>query len=239
MRVPVFICICLCFIAESAAQIESARLYISYSTPLSKRLSVNEIDGMGGGLELSIRVTDFLSVSVSGGYELYSLNQDNALEQWNWRFWEQRYRGIVRADTAADPGLKASLNPVQKMDAIPLIINLKGVFRLAERFSVSPSAGAGVIFYTRRMYLHEYWEKRFTAADYTFEYDFRNFAQDKTGNPFLFSLGTELDYLLADYLSLSAAVKYIKIAATPGKYGYSEFPFDDELTIKAGLKFHY
>ena len=224
---------------ESAAQIQSAELYVAYSAPLSKRLSVSTINGVGGGLEINIKVYDFLSVSISGGYGLYSLQQDDAIAQWNWKFWEQRYRGIVRADTAADPYLKASLNPVQKMDAIPLIIRINGLFSISDGLTIKPSAGAGVLFYTRRMYLHEYWEKKFTSADYTFEYDFRNFAQDKTGNPFLLSTGVDIDYAVTDYLSLNTGFSYIKIAATPGKYGYSEFPFDDEVYIRIGLNFLY
>jgi hypothetical protein len=231
--------ILLFFISDLPAQIQSAKFYAGYSSPVSKRISVNEISAVGGGLEIQVKVYDFLSVSIAGGYDLYSLQQDNAIAQWNWRFWEQRYRGIVRADTAADPSLKASLNPVQKMDVVPLMLNINGSFEVFNNFIIRPSVGAGVYFYTRRMYLHEYWEKQFTASDYTFEYNYRNFAQDKTGNPFFLTSGISFDYQLAEYLSLSTSFNYIKMAKTPDEYGYSEFPFEDALNIKFGLNFLY
>jgi len=222
-----------------SAQIESVDFYADYAKPLTKRLQVNKIDGVGGGLEIQLKVYDFLSVSLAGGYELYSLQQDNAIAQWDWKFWDQRYRGIVRADTAADPNLKATLEPVQKMDIIPLMLNVNADFEVLENFFVKPSAGGGVIFYTRRLYLHEYWEKRFSGIDYTFEYDYMNFAQDKTGNPYFLSGSLELEYRVTDYLKISSGVRYIKMIATPGKYGYNEFPFEDALNIKLGLSFLY
>jgi hypothetical protein len=239
MKIITIILFLIIGLSETSAQIESAKFYGGYSSPLSTRLSVNRIDAVGGGIEIRFKIYDLLSLSISGGYDLYSLQQDNALSQWNWRFWDQRYRGIVRADTAADPNLSAILEPVQKMDILPLTLSFNSTFEIFENLFAGPSIGAGVIFYTRRMYLHEYWEKRFSGADYTFEYNYRNFAQDKTGNPFFLSGGLNIDYKVTEYLSLNTGFSYIKMISTPGKYGYDEFPFEDAINVKLGLNFLY
>lgn len=225
--------------AVSFPQIHSVNAFIDYSAPFSKRLSVTEIDGVGGGAEVRINVYDKLQVKVSGGYQLYSLKQDNAIKQWNWRFYNERYIGIVKSDTTSDKSLSATLEPFQKMDAMPLVVSVGYELNPVENLFIRPSAGGGIIFFTRRLYLHEYWQKRFSSMDYTFKYDYQNFAHDKVGNPLMFAGELEAEYQVKDYLRIYAGAKYVQVFGSDNKMGYEYFPFENELTVKLGLTFVY
>ncbi|MGE5435611.1 MAG: hypothetical protein ACM3O3_00160, partial [Syntrophothermus sp.] len=172
----------LFFAVDLTAQVHSINLFSGYASPMNKRLQVNRISGFGGGAEIKFNVYENIKIGVGLGYELYSLGQDNAVKQWNWKFYDTRYKGNVSSDTAADPSLNALLNPVQKMSIIPLQLTINFEWNVYDNIYLKPYAGGGVMFYTRKLYLEEYWSKYYASEDYLFDYSYRNFAQDKTGN---------------------------------------------------------
>ena len=225
--------------SEAFAQIHSVNVFGSYSIALGKRLSVTRADALGGGVELRVRVSDNINISVIGGFERYSIDQDSALAKWNWRFWVERYSGIVKDNLASDSSLSATLNPVQYMEVVPILAAVSIELSPAENLTVRPSIGGGVLFYTRSLYLQEEWQKRFHALDYTFEYSYRNFAGDKKGNPFVVFGRAELSYQLSDLFTVDASARYTTALNTDGKYGYDEFPFRDMVTFTVGLSFLY
>ncbi len=233
-----FLIISIVFISSAVfPQIHSVKLFSDYSKPLSKRLAVNKIDAVGGGAEIHFKISESINAGLIIGYQLYSLQQDSALAQWNWKFWNTRYRDRVKADLQADPTLSASINPVQKMDVIPLMLNLSFDISMNEKFLITPSIGGGVLFYTRRLYLIEDWQKRFN--NYTFEYSYRNFAQDKSGNPATVIGGVEVSYNFTKFFLLAGSVNYMQVIKTKGSLGYEEFPFNNTINAKIGLTFLY
>jgi hypothetical protein len=220
-------------------KLHSISFYSDYSYPIKKRLLVTKIDAVGGGAEISFSILKNLEFSVTGGYSLFSLQQDSAIQQWNWRFYRERYANIIKDNLRADSSLAAYLNPVQKMDLIPLQLSLKGNFNLIKSFYLKPQIGAGIYFYTRRLYLEETWRKKFDEVNYTFEYSYRNFASNKYGNPLgIFGL-IEISFQPSEIFTLGTAFGYNYFLRTPGKYGYDQFPINDYFNFKIFLTFLY
>jgi len=223
----------------SQLKLSSISFYTDYSYPVKKRLLVNKIDGVGGGISISFSAFEFLELSFTGGYTLFSLQQENAIQQWNWRFYTERYAAIIRDNLRADSSLAAYLNPIQKMDLMPIQFSISSNFKLLKYFSLKPQIGAGIYFYTRRLYLEEIWRKKFDDLNYTFEYSYRNFASNKYGNPLgVFSL-IEFNYQPSEIITIGTAFGYNYFFRTPGKFGYDQFPVNDYLNFKIYLTFLY
>jgi hypothetical protein len=243
MKSKIFSIIILTFLVNSLSiaqiKLSSIAFYTDYSYPLKKRLMVTKIDAVGGGAQISFSFFKNLELSITGGYSLFSLQQDSAIKQWNWRFYTERYAGIIRDNLRADSTLAAYLNPVQKMDLVPVQISLKGVFKPFTNFYVKPQIGAGIYFYTRRLYLEERWRKIFYEANYTFEYSYRNFASNKYGNPAgVFGL-VEFDYQPSEIFTIGTALGYNYFIKTQGKMGFDQFPINDYFNFKIFLTFLY
>lgn len=220
-------------------KLSSISFYSDYSYPFNKRLSVTKIDGVGGGVSISLSIFKFLNLNLIGGYTLFSLQQENAIQQWNWRFYTERYAGIIRDNLRADSSLSAFLNPIQKMDLLPVQFSISTSYRLFNRLTLKPQFGVGIYFYTRRLYLEEVWRKKFDEVNYTFEYSYRNFASNKYGNPFgMFSL-IEFDYQPSDIFTIGTALGYNYFFKTKGKYGFDQFPIEDYFNFKIYLSFLY
>ncbi|MFH0989358.1 MAG: hypothetical protein V1799_05000 [bacterium] len=235
--ISIALIVCLSEFVHS--QVHSINIYSSYTAELSKRLKVTDASAVGGGVELRMNLTGRFYLSVIGGYDLFSIQQDSALERWNWRFWNERYKGIVKDNLNSDTSLSASLSPVQKMDGLSLMLRLSTDLQPAANVTVTLFVGGGVMFYTRRMYLIEEWQKRFSAIDYTFEYSYRNFAQNKLGNPIILNGGFGAEYQFSEIVTLNGAVQYHHVLATPGKLNYDEFPLSSMLSFHVGLRFLY
>ena len=225
-------------LASSAeAQFRSAAIFGQYSVPVTKRLGVTDASAWGGGLELRYDITQSFAISLTGLYEYWWIDQPDALDQWNWDFWIQRYKGIVEANLASDPNLSATLTPEVVMEAIPVTISASFEFEPLEDVRIRPYAGAGIYFYTKKLYLHEEWGKYFPDSDYTLTYDYLNFAPPKEGNPFLGMAGVELSYRLTSVIECAGAVHYMEILGT-GR-GYDEMPMDNSLSVRLTLGFVY
>ena len=220
-------------------QFRSATVFGSYSSALTKRLGVTEALGWGGGLELQFDLTESFGISLTGMYEYLWIDQPDALDQWNWDFWIQRYRGIVQANLASDPNLSATLTPDVAMEAIP--VYLSGSFRLEPLSGVQlrPYVGAGIYFYTKKLYLLEEWNKYFPDVDYTLTYDYHNFAPPKTGNPFLAVAGLDVSGGLFDLLEIAGGVRYLHVLGSGGSRGYGEMPMENSLSVRLGIGFVY
>jgi len=239
-KCPLVFLFLILFFIDVNAQLQSINIYTDYSVGVTKRIAVTKANAVGGGIGVYFKLSDYLTIGVVGGYQMFSVNQDSALTQWNWDFWDVRYRGSVNADLA-DSALKlsATFNPIQKMDFFPIMLAFKSNFELFENFTAAPIIGVGIIFYTRRLYLEEDWTRRFDQIDYTFSYRYRNFTDDKTGNPFFVMGGLNLTYRLGEIVSISTDFNYNYIIKTEGKFGYDQLPFTDSYSIKLGLNFLY
>lgn len=228
--------------------IKSVEAYSDYSVGLNRfgspkqfinsRLKVSEADGVGGGVKVSFNLTDKYYIGVSLGYQLYTVHQDSAVEKWNWLFWDTRYKGII-SSLKTDPALIGILMPNQKLDLIPLFVTFNAELKPAAGFTFNPSLGFGMAMYTRRLYLQEDWQKKFDQLNYTFGYSYRNFAPNKSGNPFAVSAGVNLGYEFLSGFRVHSEANYIQFIKTPGTAGSDDFPLERIINIKLGLTFLY
>ncbi len=226
-------------ISFTQIRLNSIGFFSEYSSPISKRLLVTKIDGVGGGVEISFALSSNLMFSVSGGYTLFSLQQDSAIQQWNWRFYTERYAGIIIDNLRSDSTLAAYLNPIQKMDLMPIQISFTGNFEVIKNLFIKPQLGGGIYFYTRRLYLEEIWRKKFDEVNYTFEYSYRNFATNKYGNPIGFFGNLQISYQPLEIFQAGTSIGYTYFLKSKGKYGYDQFPINDYLNIKLFITFLY
>lgn len=225
--------------STAAGQIHSVHGFGSRSVALGKRLGVSKAVAWGGGAELRIRLADHLKLSVIAGYERYNIEQDSALEKWNWRFWVERYAGNVRDALVSDSSLSAVLTPVQYMEVLPVVATVSLEVAPVERLVIRQAIGGGVLFFTRSLYMHERWTKRFPTLDHVYDYSYRNFAPDKKGNPVIALGQVDLSYHLSDLFTVDASGRYFTVVSTGAGFGYEAFPFRDALTFTLGLSFLY
>ncbi|MGE5363292.1 MAG: hypothetical protein ACM3SM_04115 [Bacteroidota bacterium] len=237
--IPIFILLATALLSSSPAQVHSIKFSGDYSFPFSERLGVTDINAPGGTAEVRFDVYKNISLGISFGYNLYSLHQQDALKKWDWGFWNIRYKGIVQDALSKYSYLSATMDPIQKMDIYPLVITASAEFEPLKDVFVRPELGAGVMFYKRRMYLHEQWQKYFETLDYTYRYDYYNFADPKEGNPFTAVAGLSVGYQFTPGFVLEAAARYSYVLDMDGKYGYENFPMKDVMSLKLGLSFLY
>lgn len=232
----------------NAQIIKSIEAYSDYSFALNRfgapkqylnsNLKITRAEALGGGVKANFKVSDSYYIGVSFGYQLYTIDQDSSLEKWNWLFWDIRYKGIV-SSLKTDPALSGILRPIQKLDLMPLFLTFNAEYKPIPQLSINPSVGVGVAFYTRRLYLEETWQKKFDQLNYTFGYTYRNFAPNKTGNPFGFSAGANIAYEFIEGFKIHSELDYVQFIKTPGSAGSADFPLERIINIKLGLTFLY
>jgi hypothetical protein len=225
--------------ASATAQVHSFKAFATWSRGVEVQPGFTSATAWGLGAAVRFDLGSDLFLTVNGGYEYYSLDQDSALQRWNWKFWTDRYAGIVQANLAADSALSATLEPVQSMETLPLMVTLGVALRPLDELTILTSLGAGVVFYTRSLYLQETWEKIFSSVDYTFGYTYRNFANDKKGNPIVWLAEVEASWQVSDLIAVDLLTRFTGVVRTPGSLGYDEFPLRNTLTIAAGISILY
>lgn len=225
--------------AAAFGQTPRASAYFEYATALGMREGVTEATAFGGGVRASFPVGGGFSIAVTSGYKQYALEQDDELEKWNWRFWEARYGSKIEADLAADPALAVELEPTQGMKVVPLLLSAEYRWAPTESLRVTPALGGGVLFVTRTLYVEERWSKTFKQVDYVFDYELRNFAPDKGGNPLAAVGSATVEYLLAEGLEVAFGAGYAYVIPTEGELGYDNYPLDDELSASFALTVRY
>jgi len=221
------------------AQLQSAEPYFGYSVSISKRLDVNDADAVGGGVKIQFNFYDNLALRINVGYKLYSISQKDAIEKWEWFFWDERYANTIQSNLNAFSELSAEIGSIQKMDVIPVLIDFNYPIKLNDELSLIPFIGGGIHFYTRRLYITESWTKHFEEIDYNFNYTYRNFPPDKSGNPIQLFTGFEFNYNLFEFFHLRSEINYGRFISSEDSFGFSDLPINDELNINFGVYIIY
>lgn len=219
------------------SQLSSIGLSGSFSTAGSLKYAVTKASGFGGGVDVSVKVFNNFYLTVYTGYQSYSIDQDSALTQWKWNFWDNRYYGSIRADLTDTAKYSLVITPNQGINSIPVALKIGYEAKIGE-LSVRPYIGAGILFFSRWFYVEENWTKKLSKLDNTFNYSYRNFAPSKQGNPIMLLGGLSLTYPLIDYINVKGEFNYTYFVETEGM-GYSVLPFSNNLNFKLGLSFSY
>lgn len=219
------------------SQLSSIDISGSFSSAGSFKYAVTTASGFGGGIDVNIKVFNDFYLILDAGYQSYSIDQDSALTQWKWNFWDNRYYGSIRADLTDTAKYSLVITPNQGINSVPVSLKIGYEAKIGD-LSIRPYAGAGILFFSRWFYVEENWTKKLTKLDNTFNYSYRNFAPSKQGNPIMLLGGINLIYPLIDYISVKGEFNYIYFVETEGM-GYSELPFSNNLNFKLGLSFSY
>ncbi|MGE5402142.1 MAG: hypothetical protein ACM3S2_17220 [Ignavibacteriales bacterium] len=244
----------LLFCSALYGQVNSVTFSAGSANTFSKRsdLQISSVKGYGGDLEVRFDAYSQFRISFTGGYSVFSVDQNMyaMFSEWNWRYWK-RYFGDINDPNFSkstqwvqsilkDSSYKASFNPVQKMDVFPVFLTCSYEIDLADDFAARPYLGAGVLFYSKRLYVEENWKKVFSDLDnYVYGYSYRNMSENVTGNPYAALAGFDAIYKMNDLLNLNLGIKYAYVFRTKGKYGYDDFPVKDIFSARFGITFNY
>lgn len=225
----------------AAAQVEAVQFTGGYVQSIADRIRVRDAHGLSAGVDLRIGLVGKLSLSVGLGYERYEIDQDSALQKWNWIFWNDRYAGLVQSIVRGPDSsiITASLVPNQRMQAFPITVALQYPVIEGEDLSIVPSIGGGMIVFTRKLYLQETWTRYFASVDHTFGYTFEQFSNPKVGNPLFAMASLDVSVRISELLRVRAGGRFVQIIPTEGSMGYDEMPFDRSVTGRIALEFLY
>ena len=235
IRALSFLLLAATFVVQG--QIQSITTTASYGVGLGKRLNVESASSVGGGVEVTLKLSGAYTLGLRAGYASYSINQTDQLNQWNWNFWNDRYYPKIQADMRADPNLSAQIGSAQSMDEIPVMVVAQYHALTGERLEIMPEIGAGLSFFTRKLYADETWTKQFPQADYVLTYNLRNFAPPKKGNALILALGCNATYRFGKDVNIVAGAQYRNYMSATS--GFEAFPLASGVIINFGLNFLY
>jgi len=221
----------------SLGQLRQISVAGDFTLPLGERLAITGNSALGAIISAKFDVGSDICLTLNTGYQQYSFSQDSSLAQWDWRYWDYYYQFVQT--TLTEEEYSAVLSPFQKMDVIPLYFTIDYRAQMSEKFSLSPSIGAGVLFFTRRFYVTEDWARDFEQIDYRFSYSFRNIGPEKGGNPLFALIGISGEYEFTEDYYLVGSVNYKQVFDTGDKFGFDLFTFNNSLSFNLGIGFGY
>jgi len=218
-------------------ELESINLDFTGSQGFNSEQSLNSISGIGFAVTVEGKLTKNLYLNLTSSHLYLGIDQENALENWDWAYWEDIYGNTVDGLLQKDK-YDVELEPVQKLSIKPYTIELKCVFNLSERLSFNSNLGFGVAWYKRELWLKENWQKYFATIDYTYQYNYRNNARPRRdGFAYLTRGKLGVNYRLSEYLKLFMEVGgyyYLKNINNP-----EYLPLDHSLDLSFGIKLLY
>jgi hypothetical protein len=201
-------------------------------------MAANTGDGIHGARGVSAQVrgafplSERFGITARLGLDRLAVDQPDAVDQWGWGYWDVLWENWSNI-YANRENHEASFRPVQNLNLLggslgPSLTMGGGAFR------VSAWVGPSASYFTRVLYQEETWSRFYPSIEHTFSYTIRNYAPDKTGWVFGLDGGAAGSLRLADWLSVSGGAAYRRFFEPA-----PDFPFNDLLTLNAGLVFHY
>jgi len=261
------LCLSVPISAQIKISLESVTAFGNYMQMLKKDSAITSATGPGGGLEIRFHLNDMFSVSIAGNYSVINIDQDNPIDKWNWEYWIRYYRNWIiqlmggdslylngvliptRNISAAtltsgtllgkDSIYKAEIVPRQYINLLPVILMVNVSYPAAEFLKLYASIGGGLYIFGRNLYLDEKWWKRFPSVNYTFQYGFKDYANEKTGTLLgvMGAIGGRI--ALTGSFAFSVAVEYHYILPTENRAGYYDFPLNHIINVRGGITFVY
>lgn len=213
-------------------------------------VKVSAVAGIGGMVTVNAALHGGFSLLVSAGYQDLLVTQDEfaMFAEWNWRSWKRYFGDITDRNFAnatqwvqtvlKDSNYSAAFTPTQRMDVMPILLEAAYTAEVS-RITLQARAGAGVLFYARRLYVTEAWSKKFRSVGYTYEYSYRNMAEPRYGNPLAVSAGLNSAWQLSEYFSITGEIRWLYILNTGQRFNYYSFPARGLLNVGFGAAFLY
>ena len=220
-------------------KLESVTPYGCYFHHLSLKSGekLNLINGYGSGVSIRFRINKFLAMGIECAYNNLKIDQDDAVEQWNWKFWEKFYGAYIRDLQERDSNYVVILTPFQYINIIPVHLVAIAHFPNRTIFTPSLSIAGGVYFYKRNLWLREQWQKHFPDLNYTYEYEFNNYAEAHRGRVYGARVGFGGYIALSKYMKLNLMGKYHHIINIGREENYDNFPMNSFFEFSLGVSF--
>lgn len=225
---------------------------------------VEQAQGFGVGARMNFPLNKSLNFLLDVHYDYQWLSEENALEIWEWDYWEDTYIDFIPGAevavinrtleyTSNDSIYSARFEPSQHLKELRLAAGIEYRWQVSPKFNFTFGfIGGGSIFY-RTLQMQEHWTKRFKVDtlttgkfDYKFQYDLLHFAPTKKGTKLFFApeIGTQiylshaLDFnLKIQYLAYINREDLLGLALSPN--GVKWFPLKSKVLVAAGLIFKY
>lgn len=222
-------------------KLESVTPYGCYFHHLSLKSGkkLNLINGFGSGASIRFRMNKFLAMGIECAYNNLKIDQDDAVEQWNWKFWEKFYGAYIHDLQKSDSNYVAVLKPFQRISIIPVHLAVVARFPNKTFFTPELNMAVGVYFYKRNLWLSEQWQKNFPDLNYTYEYGFNNYAEVHRGRVYGARVGLGGYIALSKYIKLNLMGKYHHIIQIGREENYDDFPMDSFIEFSTGVSFFY
>jgi len=168
---------------------------------LPARNSITRVRGLGFKASAEWQLWSKWSMAVASSHFYMDIQQNDPVIHWNWPYWQKIYGGTI-AEIRSKEMYQVKLKPVQRLQYKPCAVTIKRNFTLMKNWDLSLSLGGGMLWFQRKLWLNEDWDKYFANLDYTFEYNFRNYAQTKSGWLALVTFSPTIEYRLNKNLTV-------------------------------------
>jgi hypothetical protein len=222
----------------SQITLKSVTPFADYSIALEKKEDITAAKGWGGGLEITFSLSSDLSFSLIGSYSVIDIEQKDAHKKWNWAYWNLRYGGRV-STMLLDTNYSVQITPNQSVNLLPVLLTINYSFSPLDDLKIDLSAGGGIYIFQRTLYILEHWKKKFpTLNNYVYEYEYRDYADDKNGSLFGFTGAIGITYKVYDWIDLFLKGKFNYIP-NQNRGGYSSFPINNIINTNLGIAIYY
>ncbi len=225
---------------SQGVRLESLSAWVSSAQGLELKhgQELRQVRGWGGGCAASLRLTGALAVGVRAAYADLQVDQERAVEQWGWAFWQRFYGNYVRDLQSRDSSYRATLTPDQHLYITQLVPMVEFRWPQKGAAAMRVAAGAGPWFYERTLRLHEVWEKDFPQLNHVFVYDYYNHAEVRKGVVCAATLEGGVELMLQQFLRLRFCASYSRLLSSTGS-AYERFPLVSLGGLAAEMVFTY
>lgn len=216
----------------------SVKMAGGYTTQL-KMINTKQLKSIAGWeaiTQLQFEINDHLAMVLQGGYGDLTIDQNDAVEQWNWPFWERFYGNYIRSLVSQDSNYAVELTPIQHLYIIPVELTIKLAYSITAGLRPFLKFGGGVVFYERHLRLNEKWTKYFPEIDYYFDYQYDNHADAKRGQKYYLNLTLGSDYQFSKHFGLYLDLNYRYFLDMKAE---NRFPLFSSLCTNLGFIFYY
>jgi hypothetical protein len=222
----------------SQITLKSVTPFADYSMAMEKKEDVTDAKGWGGGIEITFSLSRDFSFSLIGSYSSINIDQKDAHKKWNWAYWNLRYGGRV-STMLLDTNYSVEITPNQSVNLLPVLLTLNYSFTATDDIRIDCSLGGGLYIFQRSLYILEHWKKKFPSINnYEFEYEYRDYANDKKGTLLGYTGSVGITYKVYDWIDLFFKGRFNYIP-NQDRGGYSMFPINNIISTNLGLSIYY
>lgn len=217
----------------------------------------NTIESFGLEGSFGYRLNERFRATLTLGYDYLYLFQDDVLDKWNWRYWEDTYIEFIPGLTVGEVNTRLSYNegndaskfaatfaPQQRLRELRIATGISWVEPVHKKFKAVFDYEVGVSLFTRELKMYEKWYKRYNVgvdtAFYEYSYELLHFAPAKRGMKFFVAPAVGIRYELSRVVDLDLAFRFLGYTGTldAGKLRES-FPLYSKYQIRAGVVIKY